>query len=147
MEKHGASGGKWKQGLFVPMNPHKYNGDVDNIIFRSSWEESFARFLDGNIHVVEWACEEFTIPYFNPIKKRPAQYFPDFWVKYTNKHGQETIEVIEIKPSSQVRRPKGNNRREMEIWIENMAKWEAAIKFCRERDVLFRVLTERSLFT
>lgn len=136
----------WKQGFYTPLHPEKYNGDINNITFMSSWEESFARFLDGNINVKEWASEEFCIPYFNPVKKRPADYYPDFWVKYINKHGEEIIEVIEIKPHKQVQRPKGSNRYEMEQWVQNMAKWEAAVKFCKERGVLFRVLTEKKLF-
>lgn len=137
----------WKQGFFTPQNPKKYKGDVEKIIFRSSWEESFARFLDCNINVLEWSSEEISINYFNPVKKRPARYYPDFWVKYRNKHGEILEELIEIKPYKQVQRPsKRSNKYEQVTWFVNMAKWDAAIKFCKGKQIQFRVLTERKLF-
>ncbi len=136
----------WMQGLYTPTNPDKYKGDLNKIIFRSSWELSFAKFLDGNPNVLEWASEEFHIPYFNPMKKRNARYYPDFWVKYQNKHGEIIQEVIEVKPHSQVQRPKKGNKYEQATWFTNMAKWDAAIKFCKQRKLKFRVLTEKSMF-
>lgn len=136
----------WKQGLYKPNHPQKYKGDITKIVFRSSWELSFAKFLDGNPNVLEWASEEFFVTYFNPSKRRNARYYPDFWVKYQNKHGEIIQEVIEVKPHSQVQRPKGGNKYNQMQWFVNMAKWEAAIKFCKERNLKFRVLTEKSMF-
>lgn len=136
----------WKQGFFKPKHPEKYKGDVNNIAMRSSWEFSFAKFLDGNPNVLEWASEEFFIQYFNPVKQRTARYYPDFWVKYKNKHGEIIEEVIEVKPYNQVQRPKRGNKYEQLQWVVNMAKWDAAIKFCKQRNLKFRVLTENSLF-
>lgn len=139
--------GKWIQGIFNPTNPQKYKGDVNNIVFRSSWEDYFANFLDKNPHVVEWSSEELQIPYFNPILNRPATYFPDFWVKYRDLNNNIQIEVIEIKPSKQVEKPTNRSRRETrETWCVNAAKWEAAIQFCAKHKMKFRVLTEKSLF-
>lgn len=137
---------QWKQGLFKPLNPDKYKGNVNNIMLRSSWEFNFAKFLDGNKNVVEWASEEFAVVYYNPVKKRSAQYYPDFWVKYIDKDGETIVEVIEIKPSNQVTRPKKQSGNELATWVQNMAKWEAAIEFCKKRDMRFRVLTEKALF-
>lgn len=137
---------EWRQGFYTPSHPEKYKGDVNNIVFRSSWELSFAKFLDGNPNVIQWASEEFFIPYFNPILNRPAKYYPDFWVKYRNKYGEEVQEVIEVKPSNQVNRPKGGNAKKSAEWVVNTAKWEAAIKFCEQRNLKFRVLTEKRLF-
>lgn len=136
----------WKQGYYKPLHPEKYRGNPNNIVFRSSWEESFAKFLDGNKHVLEWASEEIAIPYFNPVLKRPAQYFPDFWVKFIDVNGNECVELIEIKPSSQVQRPKRANREQELTWIVNMAKWKAAVNFCRVKQIKFRLLTEKSIF-
>ena len=136
----------WSQGFYKPINPEKYKGDVNQIVFRSSWEQQFAKFLDCNIHVLQWGSEEFSIPYFHPLLNRPAQYFPDFWCRYNDKFGNTKVEVIEIKPSNQVNKPSGKNREQMETWILNMAKWQAAVKFCKERNLLFRILTEKSLY-
>lgn len=33
--------GKYYQGKYKPKNPEKYVGDINNIIFRSSWERNF----------------------------------------------------------------------------------------------------------
>lgn len=137
----------WKQGVFTPTHPEKYRGNVHNIVFRSSWELSFAKFLDGNKHVMEWASEEIAIPYFNPIKKRMANYFPDFWVRFKDKDGNECVELIEIKPSDQVKPPKKGSLEQQATWVQNQAKWKAAIIFCRSKQIKFRILTEKFMFS
>jgi hypothetical protein len=137
---------KWKKGLYKPTNPEKYKGDFNNILLRSSWEFSFAKFLDNNPNVLEWASEEFHIPYYNPTLNRNAKYYPDFWVKYQDKNGITNVEVIEIKPFKQTQRPKNTNPHDRNAWIVNMSKWEAAIKFCKPQGIKFRVLTEKSIF-
>lgn len=137
---------KWRQGYFTPKNPDKYIGDVNSIFLRSSWEFSFARFVDGNPNVLKWSSEEIAIEYFNPVKKRPAQYYPDFYVKYQNKRGEIHEEIIEVKPYDQVQRPTKGNKYENAQWAVNMSKWEQAIKYCKMRKIKFRVLTERSLY-
>lgn len=137
--------GTWAQGLFTPIHPEKYKGNVDQIVFRSSWELSFADFLDKNQKVIQWSSEELSIQYYNPIKKRMAQYYPDFLVKYIDESGKEQVELIEIKPHNQVTCPKNGTPEQKNTWIQNMAKWDAAIKYCKTQQIKFRVLTEKSL--
>jgi len=137
---------KWQQAWFTPTNPQKYIGDVNKIFLRSSWEMTFARFLDRNPNVLEWASEEISIEYFNPIKKRPAKYFPDFYVKYQNKHGEIIKELVEIKPHNQVIKPTKKNKQDMSVWVVNMEKWKNAIQYCKSRHMKFSVLTEKSLY-
>ena len=36
------------KGRFTPQNPKKYNGNSDNIIYRSSWELRVMKYLDEN---------------------------------------------------------------------------------------------------
>jgi len=53
-------------------------------VFRSSWELAYAAAVDRSPSVKSWSSEAFSITYFNPIKKRNAQYWPDFVVEFTN---------------------------------------------------------------
>jgi hypothetical protein len=58
---------KWHQGKFHPQNPNKYLGDPNNIVYRSSWELHFLQWCDRNDNVLEYASEEFSIPYVSPV--------------------------------------------------------------------------------
>ena len=44
----------------------KYVGDVDNVVYRSSWERNTFAFLDTNPKVMKWASAEIWIPYKGP---------------------------------------------------------------------------------
>lgn len=140
------------QGLYTPINPEKYIGDVNNIRFLSSWELHFNKFLDNNVNILAWSSEEISIPYFNPQKGRVSKYYPDYWIKYNNKEGKVTTNIIEVKPFSQTQAPKtrGKNRKtqlhENITWAVNNAKWEAAIAFCAAHGTKFRIITEKELF-
>lgn len=150
----------WRQGQYHPRNPEKYKGDINNIVYRSSWEYEAFRFLDNNKNVLEWASEPIAIPYVKPtemlkvrkgIKKKPkvSRYYPDLWVKFKNSKGQVTEQIIEIKPSNQTRKSRARSekkRNQQNLVLEtNKAKWHYAQKWCSERNIDFRVLTEHSL--
>ena len=60
--------GKYHQGRFHPQNPQKYKGDVNNIIYRSSWELKFMQWCDRNENIMEYGSEEFWIPYVSPVE-------------------------------------------------------------------------------
>lgn len=145
--------GTFKQGLFNPRNPKKYKGNVSNICFRSSWELEFCKFCDNNINVLEWASEEIAIPYVKPTDNRVHTYYPDFWVKYKDKYGKIIQEVIEIKPMDQVNGPRKNIRNHKQRLYEqltyavNVAKWKYATKWCSDRGIKFRLVTEQQLFS
>lgn len=136
----------WMQGTFTPKNPEKYVGNVSQIIYRSSWELSFNKFLDSNPNIIAWNSEELAIPYKHPFKNKMARYYPDYWVKYKTKDGTIKAEVIEVKPKNQVNKPRGGNKYDQMRWIVNMEKWKAARMFCDKNNVAFRILTENSLF-
>jgi hypothetical protein len=135
------------KGRFKPKNPEKYKGDPTNIIYRSGWELKLMGYLDVHGEVVQWASEEFCIPYRSPVDNRIHRYFPDFWVKKTD----GSILVIEVKPAVQAEPPKQPSRmtrryvNEVFEYGKNQAKWKAAREFCEDRGWLFMVMTEREL--
>lgn len=142
---------------FIPRNTHKYLGDIDNIIFRSSWELRAFEFLDNNKNVIGWVSEEIQIPYNKPIISsnggmtyKPAIYYPDLYVEYIDKSGNLIKEVIEIKPKKQTRSSRARNYSTKFVedftYIINCAKFEAADNWCKQRGIKFSILTENSLF-
>ncbi len=140
----------YKQGRFTPKHPEKYLGDVTRITYRSSYELEVNQFFDNNPRVLKWASEEVAIPYFNPVKKRPARYFPDYYVEYVTKDGEIIKEIVEVKPLQQTKQSHSRNPRtkllEDLTMAVNIAKWQACELWCNERGIKFRVITERSIF-
>lgn len=140
------------QGLYKPRNPQKYIGDVNNIRFMSSWELKADQFLDNNPNVIQWSSEEIVIPYRKPTDGKVHKYYPDYWVKYRDKHGKIIQEVWEVKPAAQTKPPKtrGKNKktqlRESITYAVNVAKWQAAQKFCDKYGLKFRIITENEMF-
>ena len=139
------------KGFFKPRNPTKYRGDCTNIVYRSRWELKFMAYLDGHKDVVEWASEEFSIPYLSPIDGKVHRYFPDFLVKKRNARGEGETLLIEIKPAAQTKPPAIPARKtkqfinEVKTWGVNSAKWKAAEEFCKDRSWKFVIMTEKEL--
>lgn len=140
------------KGLFRPKNPSKYAGDSKNIVYRSLWELKFMNFLDGHPDVILWASEEMCIPYLSPKDNRVHRYFPDFLIKTIDTDGNQQTTLIEIKPKNQTKPPKIKSKsadrkmiNEMLQYAVNQAKWQAAEKFCEQRQWKFQVLTEDQL--
>jgi hypothetical protein len=118
------------KGRYKPKNPHKYNGKVNKITYRSLWERRFMLYCDKSDQIFKWSSEELHIPYLSPKDGEWHNYYPDFVVN--TKDGREI--VVEIKPSYQ------------KNWAINRAKWEAAQRFCDIHGFEFKVLTEHELF-
>ena len=133
------------KGRFIPKNPQKYLGNPEKIIGRSSWEFSLFKYLDSTPSVLQWASEEFSIPYLHP-EGRVAQYYPDALVIYKNKSGALVKEVIEIKPYKETVQTAKSTPRDLMALAVNKAKWEAAARFCEQQGMKFRIVTELSLF-
>lgn len=142
----------FRQGYFTPNHPEKYVGNVDQIVYRSSWELSMNKFLDNNPNILRWSSEEIKIPYIKPTDNRQHFYFPDYWIEYRNKDGNVVQEIVEVKPEVQTRPPttKGKKKTtilyEQQTWQVNVAKWQAAVAWCEARRIQFRVITENGLF-
>lgn len=146
--------GKFRKGYFIPDNPHKYMGDVNNIIYRSSWELKAFEFCDDNKHVMCWSSEEIAIPYMKPSisqqKFIPSKYYPDLYMEYYNANQQLEKVLIEIKPKKQTRKSKA--RKATTKAIENAThkinemKWMAAQQWCNANGIKFKIITENEIF-
>lgn len=137
---------------YRPSHPDKYKGNPNNIICRSSWERKFCVWCDLNESILEWGSEEFWIPYKSPVDNKIHRYFPDFITKVKDKDGHVTTYVIEVKPKKQTKPPNPNPSRKTKSWIRevktyavNQAKWKAADEFCKDRMMIFKVITEDEL--
>lgn len=139
------------KGTFKPTNPNKYRGNVNNIVWRSTWELKFMNALDLNPNVVSWASEEITIPYISPVDNKLHRYFPDFFVEFKNSTGKAHKMIVEVKPAYQTQAPKPRKRvspvmlKEIETWDVNRAKWAAATRFCEDLGWQFKIATEKEL--
>ena len=143
--------GETYKSKYKPSFPRKYKGDPNNIICRSSWERRFCRWCDLNDSILEWGSEEFYIPYLSPIDNRVHKYFPDFIVKLRENSGRIKTYVIEVKPKKQTRPPKPGKKKtksyiyEATEYAKNQAKWKAAVEFCKDHMIEFKIITEDEL--
>jgi len=98
------------------------------VSYDSTWELVMFLKFDSDPNILSYKREPFHINYIFNNKKR--KYFPDLLVTYMNC----SKELIEIKPASQCLDPL------------NIAKWDAARRFCQLRNIRFVVLTEKEIF-
>lgn len=136
----------WANGKYVPINPEKYIGNIDNITYRSSWEQYFNQYVDTSEHVLYWASEGIPIKYYHPFYKEIRTYYPDYFVVYVDKHNVEHREIIEIKPENQITLPKKASKNQRITHVINLAKWSACKEFCANNNIEFRLCTEQQLF-
>ena len=140
------------KSIYKPSHPEKYLGNSNNIICRSSWERQFCRYCDTNPNIVKWASEEFSIPYISPVDGRPHRYYPDFLIEVKEKSGKLKKYVIEIKPKKQTQPPVKKKRvtkgfiLEAKTYAVNQAKWKAAVEFCNDNMIEFKIITEDELY-
>jgi hypothetical protein len=138
------------KGTFKPKNPTKYNGNANNIIYRSLWELRVMKYLDDHPEVIWWASEELIIPYYNPIDNKKHRYFPDFVAKMKRKDGTVMTYVIEVKPEIQTKKPEQKRQtkkyiQESMTYVINQCKWKAATEFCKDNGWEFKIITEKHL--
>ena len=137
---------KFAQGRFEMKNPDKYVG-TKTPLARSSWEFVFMRMLDEHQGVEKWASESVQIPYRDPLTGRQTIYVPDFFIMYNDKNGKKHAEVVEVKPIGQTLREKvGKSLYNQGQYVKNLAKWEAATAWCRQKGIKFRVVNEDDIF-
>ncbi len=140
-----------KKSLYKPSFPKKYQGDVRNIVCRSTWERKFCQYCDINESILEWGSEEFWIPYKSPVDNRTHRYFPDFIIKVKESTGQIKTYVIEVKPRKQTKAPRKKKNvtkaylHECKTYAINQAKWSAANEWCKDRKIEFKIITEKEL--
>ena len=122
-----------------------------DIVYRSSWELMMCKYCDYSENVLEWSSECVVIPYKDPITGRQRRYFVDFWLKHRTKDGTIRKTLIEVKPANQVRPPEKRQRKtrkylkEVETYVVNQAKWNAAAKYAKKHGMNFTIFTENEL--
>lgn len=143
--------GETYKSRYLPENPKKYIGNPNNIICRSSWERRFCNWCDKNENILEWGSEELYIPYYDPVKRKVRKYYPDFFIKVQESTGNIKKYIIEIKPKRQTQPPQTPKRKtksylnEVYTYATNEAKWKAAIEFCKDHMIEFKIITEDHL--
>jgi hypothetical protein len=118
------------KGRYKPKNPHKYNGNVKKITYRSLWERRFMLYCDKSDQIFKWSSEELYVPYLSPKDGEWHNYYPDFVVN--TRDGR--VIMVEIKPNWQKK------------FAINQAKWKFAEELCNKHGWEFKVMTENELF-
>ena len=106
------------------------------------------------------ACRQFNTSPLDPINWPVNNYYPDFYVMIRDEEDEDGTKVkkmlIEIKPLKQTERPiippagatlqtQKRFNAEVKVYLQNMKKWEAAINWCKDHDMEFKVFTEVTL--
>jgi hypothetical protein len=138
--------GRFAQGKFNLKNPDKYVG-TKTPTYRSGWEFTFMKFCDEHPAISQWASEAIRIPYRNPLSGKQTIYVPDFFIVYADRNGKQRVELIEVKPSNHTVKEKlGRSKSNQAHWVVNQAKWEAARAWCKQKGIVFRIVTEEDIF-
>jgi hypothetical protein len=148
--------GKIRQGYFVPKNPEKYDGDVTQIIYRSSWEYKFLKFCDDNDKILRYSSEPVGIAYWNPVSKKTCKYWVDAYVALRDSEGNIKKWILEIKPLKYTQPPSSPKRlteKQMrqymshaKAYLINRAKFEAAKDYADSKGIKFGIITENFLY-
>ena len=147
---------QYKQGYYKLVNPEKYLGDPQKIIFRSSWEKRFATYCDHHSRILLWSSEPMQIPYLNPLDGVVKPYNVDFYVRVQTENGYKEY-IVEVKPSRQLQQPQYPTGRitekkmtsytnAMKSYLVNIAKFKAAKDYALTRGWEFIVVTENFIF-
>lgn len=139
------------KGKYRIANPKKYKGDIQEVVYRSSWELRFMKWCDYSPSILEWGSETVIIPYKSPVDSKIHRYFVDFYIKVLDKNNKTTKYLVEIKPEKYTKPPVIPQRKTKQFIEEvftygvNQAKWKAANEFCLDKGMKFLVLTENDL--
>jgi hypothetical protein len=147
---------KYKYGYFIPNNPEKYTGDLNNILYRSSWEFYVLRIFDQNPRIISYCAEPFSIKYLHPFAHKYRNYYIDAYAKILNARDEVIEWIFEIKPNKYTRPPtppknptpkaNKNYNHHAKQYIVNCKKFEAAKEYARSKGMKFGIITESFLF-
>ncbi len=144
---------KYNQGVYKPIYPDKYKGDITNIVFRSGLELKWFKFFDLSPNILQWKCEEIVINYISPLDNCKHKYFIDVFILYKNNKGEMKKALIEIKPLDQTKPPKQPKRVNksyqyaVKQYLINESKWNAATKVAEVNNIEFKILTEQGFLS
>jgi len=152
-----------KKGYYRLIHPEKYLGNKLPI-YKSMWEKKTFYAMDINPFILKWGYECIDIYYIHPIYNKYTIYYPDIFCHVKNERGEMEQILIEIKPAKmcvppkQVNPPKGKTNKSWERYqrslkrfqiasrdyVVNMAKWEAAQRWCMRHKVTWRISNEEN---
>jgi len=139
---------QYRQGFFTPNNALKYKGSSP-VVYRSSLELCYMRWLDNNRNIVSWGSESVVIPYIKPTDGKLHRYFIDFNFTIKDKNKQLHKFLVEIKPAKQCKAPNTKNRKnkqnllkEQITYAVNIAKWTASKQWADHNGYKFVIVTE-----
>lgn len=147
---------KYTQGYYRPINRDKYTGNVDAIVYRSSWELKFMQYMDTDASITKWNSEGITIVY-RDAEGHSHRYYPDFYYEKQNLSNPEKVDkvVVEVKPYCETQmpvKPKNesvksltNYEYSVKTYIKNRLKWATASDWCEKRGLRFIIVTEKHL--
>lgn len=135
-------------GKFKPINSKKYQGNLNDITYRSLWEASVMIYCDKTDSVLSWSSESIVVPYVCPTDNKMHRYFVDFMIKFSNNR----VYLIEVKPEKDTKVPICENKKQgkrfqkkLFTYLKNQAKWKAASEYAKSQNWNFQVWTEKTL--
>lgn len=144
------------KGKFYPLNKEKYTGE-GTPEFKSKLEQKLMYLCDKSPYVISWSYERIVIPYMDKTRTtktgQPTKhnYYMDFKITMKSTSGPKTF-LIEVKSEKETQKPVNsprkkpeNYKKELETYVRNMCKWEAATQSARARGWEFKIFTERHL--
>jgi hypothetical protein len=144
---------KYEQNYYRLVNPLKYKGDPNKIIYRSSYEKRMCQICDSSDKIIQWSSEPIAIMYTSLFDGKRHKYWLDFWFKYYD--GREFI--IEVKPLNKLNKPKApakkttkaleNYNFRMKEYLVNYSKFKAASEFAQQTGLEFVIVDEKFLFS
>lgn len=152
------------KGYYQILNKDKYYPSGKVPIYKSSWEMQVFYALDINPNVLYWGYEPLEIYYYNPRYLKYSVYYPDILCHIRMDSGVEQKILIEIKPTKytvmpkkpnppkentpakweRFRRSQINYENNLKDYMVNLAKWEAAQRWCQKNGVMWRILNENN---
>jgi hypothetical protein len=159
------SGGKYKQGLFIPKNKEKLIklNSQGGIFYRSSLEHKMMIYLDSNENIKKWGAEHIRVSYdkseynnkSHEMETTTHGYYPDFYYELERSDGTTSRVIAEVKPSSETMEPKlptnptskqlKNFEYALKMYNKNLSKWKYMIEYCERKGFEFIIITEKIL--
>lgn len=143
---------EYVQGLYKPINPQKYIGNINQIVYRSSYELKAFKWCDLTENILSWGSEEINIKYYDHLTNRIRRYYPDLILMVRESDEVNRKYIVEIKPHKQTIKPKASKRKKRDTYLnecityeKNQMKWAAAKNFCEENGFIFKIITEKDL--
>lgn len=123
-----------------------------SIKYKSKYEQRMMTYLDTSSSILKWGYEVLHILYISPSDGKEHKYEVDFYVEAIAVDDSIKKIAIEVKPLKQVLPPTGNNRSnktkiiEENVYQLNQIKWEFAKKWCENKGIEFKIITETELY-